>query len=183
MSGHSLQNTSAAAETVVLPELDLGQQAAPPVRLEHDTTSKAAHSGPGRIRSTIFGVHLTAGAPHGRRGTALSWKTDGNCSVAGTRIGRRFKIRDVSPSVQPGTLVQSSSQSSAARFAPDGLCALRTADLWSGRHHKRGTGAKINAEGIDRDPVLSGHGHFVKASGLSLISPFPGLIGSGRVHS
>jgi hypothetical protein len=43
---------------------------------------------------------------------------------------------------------------------------------------KRRTGAKISAKGIDRHPVRSSHGHFVKASGLRwlslmLLTPIP----------
>ncbi|WP_407542903.1 transposase [Deinococcus radiomollis] len=35
---------------------------------------------------------------------------------------------------------------------------------------ERRTGAKISAKGIYRDPVRSSRGHFVKASGLRLLS-------------
>ncbi len=43
---------------------------------------------------------------------------------------------------------------------------------------ERRRGAKIKAKGIDRDPVRSSHGHFVKASGLRwlslmLLAPIP----------
>jgi hypothetical protein len=58
-------------------------------------------------------------------------------------------------------------------FAPDGPLVLGIDETI-----ERRWGAKIAAKGIDRDPVRSSHGHFVKASGLRwvclmLLVPIP----------
>ncbi|GGR23343.1 hypothetical protein GCM10008957_39110 [Deinococcus ruber] len=58
-------------------------------------------------------------------------------------------------------------------FVPSGPLLLGLDDTTLRR-----TGVKISAKGIDRDPVRSSHGHFVKASGLRwlslmLLTPIP----------
>src|SRR3954468_14596438 len=60
-----------------------------------------------------------------------------------------------------------------AAFVPQGPVVIGLDDTI-----ERRWGAKIKARGIDRDPVRSSHGHFVKASGLRwlcvmLLAPIP----------
>lgn len=50
-------------------------------------------------------------------------------------------------------------------FAPDGPLIVGIDETIERRR-----GAKIAAQGIDRDPVRSSHSHFVKASGLRWVS-------------
>ena len=82
-------------------------------------------------------------------------------------------------------LVSSASESDSTPFAGKDLCSPCSPSCWLGRHDGATRGRKIQARGIDRDPVRSAHSPFVKTSGLRWLSllllveiPWAGRVGA-----